>query len=320
LSSLSPLVSVCIPSYNSEKYIGDTIFCLLNQTYRDIEIIVVDDGSEDETKNILKKVQDKRFKYFTQKNKGASAARNEAYQQSTGDFIKFMDADDLLNHECIEIQLKKIMGNPGCIASAKWFRFFNDDISNFKLAPEKIWKDLPGIDWLVTSLIDSGANMMQPGIFLMPRNIVEISGPWNESLSLIDDFEYMVRILSNSTNVLYCENAVLMYRSGLMNNLSSKKTISHMKSAFDSLNLATEKILAIKNNKRSRLACANTYQKWAYQFYPNHPELCKKTEQQIKKLGGSDINIGGGILYVLLSKLIGWKMAMKFKMFLTRNK
>jgi glycosyltransferase involved in cell wall biosynthesis len=308
-----PLVSICIPAYRSEKYIGETIDCLLKQTYQNLEIIVVIDGSEDGTEDFLKTIPDQRLKYYLQPNKGAAAARNESYKHSKGVFIKFMDADDLINPECIELQMQKISDRTDCIASAKWGRFYRPDGLDFKFAPEKIYKDLPGMDWLIESLIYSGANMMQPGIFLIPRSLIDKVGLWNESLSLIDDFEYMVRVISASKKVFFCEEAVLMYRSGLSGNLSGKKTTSHMNSAFQSLNLGIERILKFQNDGRSRLACANIYQKWAYQFYPDHPELCNKTEAQIKILGGSDINIGGGRLYILLSKLIGWKKASKLK-------
>ena len=319
MSTINPLVSICIPAYNSERYIGATIDCLLNQSYSNIEIIVVDDGSEDGTVKVLKHIEDLRFKYIIQLNNGAASARNAAFKISTGEFIKFMDADDLINNTCIENQITRILENPDSIASAKWGRFYVDDISDFKYSPEKVWKDLPGIDWLVNSLIDAGINMMQPGIFLIPRMIIEKAGPWNEELSLIDDFEYMVRVISISSNVLYCEGAILMYRSGISNSLSRKKSDKHMTSAYHSLNLGIERILEIKNNNQSRLACANAYQNWAYQFYPSHRELLKKTEQEIIKLGGSNIRLGGGKMFVLLSKLIGWKKAKIIKMYLTGN-
>lgn len=314
----TPLVSVCIPAYRSEKYIRETIDCLLKQTYQNLEIIVIIDGAEDDTENILKSIADHRLKYLLQSNKGAAAARNTAYKLSKGEFIKFMDADDLINPECIELQLQKLGDNQDCIVSAKWGRFYTADRSDFKLAPEKIYKDLRGIDWLINSLIYSGANMMQPGIFLIPRAIIEKAGLWNEALSLIDDFEYMVRIISGSEKVYFCEGAVLMYRSGLSGNLSGEKSALHMNSAYQSLTLGIERILEVQNDTSSRLACANIYQKWAYQFYPDHLELCNKTEEKIKKLGGSDINLGGGDLFILLSKIIGWKSAKKLKMFFGR--
>jgi glycosyltransferase involved in cell wall biosynthesis len=319
LAQNNPLVSVCIPSYNSAKYIEETIDWLLNQTYSNIEVIVVDDGSTDDSCHLFDRIHDKRFRYFTQLNRGASAARNAAFKHSKGEFIKFMDADDLVNSRMIESQVTRIKERRDCIASAKWGRFYKADASDFKLSPEKVWKDDPGIDWLINSLIDSGGNMMQPGIFLIPRCIVEKAGEWNESLSLIDDFEFMVRIISSSTTVLFCEDAFLMYRSGVSNSLSSRKTEEHMKSAFDSLKLGVNQILETKSDGRSKLACANTYQRWAYQFYPHHKELYLKAEAEIDNLGGANIQVEGGFLFTQLSKFIGWKNAILFKLFMQKK-
>ena len=317
MSPKTPLVSVCIPCYNSEQYIAETINSLLSQTYKNIEIIVADDGSLDGTVHVLEGIKDERFKYFRQPKRGAAAARNEAYKISVGAFIKFMDADDLLSEACIENQLFKIIEKPWCIASAKWGRFYNDDLSNFRLTSEKVWKDLPGIDWLINSLMDTGANMMQPGIFLVPRNIIEKAGLWNEALSLIDDFDFMVRVISNSSYVLFCEEAVLMYRSGLPNSLSAKNSDKHMESAYNSLRLGVDCILKVRNDAVSRQACANTYKRWSYNFYPFHKDLYNKLENEIDKLGGSEVNIIGGKLFNVLSKLLGWKMAKKFKIFIS---
>ena len=317
--SNNPLVSVCIPAYNSEKYLIETIQCIINQTYTNLEIIVVDDGSADNTLGILMNIKDDRFRYTSQPNRGAAAARNKALAMSKGMFIKFMDADDLISKTCIAEQVSKIINQPDCIASAKWGRFYADDFSDFKLSPEKIWKDLPGIDWIIDSLIESGGNMMQPGIFLIPRNIIEKAGPWNEWLSLIDDFDYMIRVISHSFSVLFCEEAILMYRSGVSNNLSGKKNSKHMQSAFKSLKLGIERILEIKNDSRSRLACANTYQRWAYQFYPSHQELLQEAEKMIIQLGGSNLQIIGSKKYVFLSKFVGWKRARRLRLFFTRN-
>lgn len=315
----NPLVSICIPAYNSEKYIGATIDCLLKQTYKNIEIIVVDDGSVDGTLHLLQSIKEVRFKYIAQLNKGAAAARNAAYKISTGAFIKFMDADDLLNEACIENQLLKIIEQPDCIASASWGRFYTEDLSDFTLSSEKVWKDLPGIDWLVNSLIDTGANMMQPGIFLVPRNIIEKAGPWNESLSLIDDFDFMVRVIANSQYVLFCDKAVLKYRSGLVNNLSGKKSDKHLQSAFNSLQLGINKILEVKNDTRSKQACANTYKRWSYEFYPLHKDFYYKLEKEIEQLGGSRVPIIGGKLFTFLTKVLGWKNVKKLKLFITGN-
>src|SRR5438128_1256774 len=101
----SPLVSICIPAYNAVKYILETINCLTAQTYQHIEIIVVDDNSADDTFLQVSKVGDNRLKILKNPKKGAAAARNFAYQNSSGSYIVFFDSDDIVMSGFIESQL-----------------------------------------------------------------------------------------------------------------------------------------------------------------------------------------------------------------------
>ena len=316
--SSNQLVSVCIPCFNNEKFIAETLTSLFNQTYQHLEIIIVDDCSTDNTLNFLETVKDIRVKYTVQHNKGAAAARNKAFSLSTGEYVKFLDADDLINTDFIEAQLKKIVHHPECIASSKWGRFYNNDISTYKSSPEKVWKDLSGIDWMLESLLGSGGNMMQPGIFLIPRKVIEKAGPWNEQLSLIDDFDFMTRVILSANHVLFCEDAVLMYRSGGTGSLSAQKSSAHLQSAYNSINLGIANILQHRNDTISRLASANTLQRWAYEFYPSRKDLCVEVEKRIKELGGSNIMISGGKGLIMLSKIIGWKLATQLKLLLQK--
>ncbi len=106
-----PLVSVCIPVYNSQRWIKQTVESALNQTYDNIEIIMVDDGSTDKSWQILEEFKNffpDKIKIFKQENKGACAARNKALRESKGDYIQWLDADDLLEKDKIEKQLKAI--------------------------------------------------------------------------------------------------------------------------------------------------------------------------------------------------------------------
>ena len=102
---MNSLVSILIPAYNADQWVANTIRSALNQTWREKEIIVVDDGSTDRTLEIARKFESKSVKVVTQENCGASAARNRAYSQSQGDFIQWLDADDLLHSRKIEAQL-----------------------------------------------------------------------------------------------------------------------------------------------------------------------------------------------------------------------
>ena len=106
----SPLVSIIIPVYNVEKYVEQCILSLLNQTYSNIEIIAVNDGSKDESPQKILDLakKDKRIKLLNQENKGVSAARNNGLNSANGDFIIFVDADDYLKEDFVEYMLKLI--------------------------------------------------------------------------------------------------------------------------------------------------------------------------------------------------------------------
>lgn len=104
----SPLVSVIIPAYNAEKFIVRTLNSVIDQTYRNIEVIVVDDGSQDTTAEIIRSIanQDNRIQLLQQQNAGVAAARNLAIQESKGEFIAPIDADDIWYPENIEKQVQ----------------------------------------------------------------------------------------------------------------------------------------------------------------------------------------------------------------------
>jgi glycosyltransferase involved in cell wall biosynthesis len=274
---------------------------------------VVDDGSKDTTLSILQSFAAKGVKVISQSNQGAAAARNQAYRLSSGDYIKFLDADDVLSENCIEMQVKALVGKSDCVASAKWGRYFKNDLSDFQLSPEKVWRTLPGIDWVIQSLIEHGSNMTQPGIFLIPCPLIEKAGLWNEELSLIDDFDFMTRILVESNEVVFCDHAVLYYRGGMAKSLSMQKSRKDLESAYKAQMAGLAAILRKKNTNDAKLACANSLQLWAFAFYPKHLDLYKRFDQKIKELGGSTVKMDGGKLFILMRNILGWQMAKKIK-------
>ena len=98
------IVSIIIPTYNYGIYLPTAIQSCLNQTYKPIEIIIVDDGSTDNTKDVVKEFNDSII-YFYQNNSGVSAARNKGLELAKGDYLAFLDSDDYLTHDSIEIKL-----------------------------------------------------------------------------------------------------------------------------------------------------------------------------------------------------------------------
>jgi glycosyltransferase involved in cell wall biosynthesis len=116
----SKLVSIIVPAYNVEKYIKDCLDSLLKQTYRNIEIIVVDDGSHDRTFDIISELmnKDSRIRGFHQENKGVSAARNLALDKACGDYIQFVDGDDYITADAVEKLVTVLEDN-----NAEWVNF-----------------------------------------------------------------------------------------------------------------------------------------------------------------------------------------------------
>ncbi|RYZ19053.1 MAG: glycosyltransferase family 2 protein, partial [Chitinophagaceae bacterium] len=263
----NPLVSVCMPAYNAEKYIGEALDSLLDQSYPNLEIVVVNDGSTDGTGDILNQYEKRGIRVIHQENRGQCAAANTAFQYCSGEYIKFFDADDLLSKDFIGNQVTKLNGRDDVIASASWGRFYGHDLTSFQLQEEKVYQNLLPMDWLVTSL-ERGPNMMQCGLWLIPRQVLQLSGLWDERLSLINDFDFFIRVILASRQVLYTGNAILYYRSGLEQSLSGQKSRKALESAFLSTQLGVEAILRYEDSARTRKICADAFQEWKYQFYP----------------------------------------------------
>src|SRR5947208_8900229 len=119
------LVSILIPVYNAETFVAEAIQSALDQTWPAKEGIAVDDGSTDRSPEILEDFRP-RIRIIGQENRGASAARNRALNEAQGEFIQFLDADDLLARNKIEVQMGRLLSEPpGRVASSAWGRFYD---------------------------------------------------------------------------------------------------------------------------------------------------------------------------------------------------
>jgi len=317
---MKPLVSILIPIYNAENYLQETINSALNQTWQKIEIILVDDGSMDNSLAIAKTYESKKVKVISQKNQGASRARNRALKEAQGDFIQYLDADDLLAPDKIEMQIKllKQFSNSYLIAG-KWGRFYNS-ISETNFVEEAVWKDMSPVEWLVCSW--EGGGMMHPAAWLSSRSILEKAGDWNEELSLNDDGEYFFRVVLASKGVKFCTGAKSYYRSGISNSLSRRNSDLALASAFLAIKLCSSYLLANEDSVRTRQASATAFQRFIYDAYPNVLDLVKQSEIYVSSLGGSDLQISGSLIFQIFKFILGWKATKRIHQMyiLTANK
>ena len=108
----NPKVSVIIPAYNHERYVGEAIRSVLDQTYREFELIIINDGSTDSTETEILRFNDDRIRYYSQENRGLSATLNRGIELARGEFFNFLPSDDVFYPEKLEVQLRVFEGNP----------------------------------------------------------------------------------------------------------------------------------------------------------------------------------------------------------------
>ena len=123
---MKPLVSILIPAYNAQEWLADTLQSAVAQSWPRKEIIVVDDGSKDRTADVARRFESAGVQVCTQKNQGAAAARNTAFSLSRGDYIQWLDADDLLSPNKIALQMAALgeSPNPRTVLASAWGRFW----------------------------------------------------------------------------------------------------------------------------------------------------------------------------------------------------
>ena len=178
---ITPLVSICIPMYNGSEYIEETLQRILKQSYENIEIVVVDDHSTDDSYALAKAFVSDKIKVYQNIKKGGNAARNYAFEMSNGDYIKFMDADDYCSDTMVEAQLKRMIsdGTENTLIHSPLKMLYPD--GSFFDPPRSIDKNYsPGIELLVAIWKREGFNI--PHSHLMHRNLVVKAGGWDEGI------------------------------------------------------------------------------------------------------------------------------------------
>jgi glycosyltransferase involved in cell wall biosynthesis len=307
---VNPLVSIIIPAHNAGPWIGEAIRSCQAQSWPAVEVTVVDDGSTDDTLAIANSFKSDRLSVIAQPNRGSSAARNAGLQAARGEYVQFLDADDLLAPDKIERQMQLLLTlDRMTLASGAWARFDRDPATaNF--SPQPNWRDLSGVEFLQLNFEEF--LMMHPAAWLAPRTLLERVGPWNETLSLNDDGEYFARVALAADRIVFCNNARSYYRSNLSNSLSRRKDARALTSLFCSVELTLQRLLAVDRSPRTQAAAAYAWKWTAFELYPIAPALSRAAEENCRKLGGSLRPFPGSGQFQWASRLLGWRLARRF--------
>jgi len=299
------LVSIIISAFNAEKYIASTLDSVFQQTYPNVEIIVVNDGSTDNTLAIAENYKSRGVKVISQENKGQDAALNLGYKHSNGDYIKFMDSDDIINPEMIELQVNAISGSSYHIAYCEWARFYHNNPSNANFEYLDYWKNSDSLEFIIAR--PEGV-MLQCGTMLIPRNLIDKVGGWDERLILYNDTEFFNRIILASKGVKFVKGARLYYRSGMSSSISAQKGRKYFESTLLAIDLITDQLLKKEDSIRIRTFISNLYQERYFQLYPLYPDLCIDYENRLLEYPHSTLKPQGGKIFKLLQFLLGWKI------------
>ena len=317
---MQPLVSILIPAYNAGEWIEDTLRSALNQTWENKEIIVVDDGSTDGTLKIARKYESESVHIFTQTNQGAAATRNQAFALCQGDYIQWLDADDLLAPKKISLQMEllRTLLSKRTLASGPW--------GNFLYRPHRaefiataLWTDLTPTEFLLRKM---QLNLhMQTGTWLVSRELTEAAGPWNTQLLGDDDGEYFCRVLLASDGVRFVPDAKVYYRASGTTSLSYiGRSQKKMEAQWHSMQMHVEYLRSLEDSERVRTACVQYLQNWLIFFYPERLDLVNQAQQLAAKLGGTLKTPQLSWKYSWMERLFGWRVAKWAQRFLQASR
>jgi glycosyltransferase involved in cell wall biosynthesis len=203
-----PLISVILPVFNGEKTIQETIESVLNQTFTNFELIIINDGSQDGTLNLVYSIQDARIKVFSYPNAGVSASRNRGISRATGEYISFIDADDLWTLDKLEAQFNALKENSEAAVAYSWTDWIDESSQLIasgvhQTASGNVYKKL-----LLGDFIASGSNPL-----IRKQALVEVGG-FDESLVHAEDWDLWLR-LAVRYHFVAVESPQVLYRKSI---------------------------------------------------------------------------------------------------------
>jgi glycosyltransferase involved in cell wall biosynthesis len=306
---LKPLVSILIPAYNSQRWIADAIRSALAQTYEPKEILVVDDDSTDQTLAIARRFESRSVRISTQEHQGAAAARNKAFSVCQGDYIQYLDSDDLLAPDKIERQMQAVnkCGNDRTLFSSEWGEFMFRT-NRAKFVPTALWCDLSPVEFLLHKMEQN--LYLQTSVWLVSRELSEAAGPWNTKLLVDDDGEYFCRVMLACDNIRFVQGAKTYWRRSGPTQLSYLRNSDKKKdSQLLSLKLHIQYLSSLEESQRVRKACLAFLQRWYPVFYPERPDLVAGLNSLAAQLQGKLVEPRLQLRYAWMVPLFGRNLA-----------
>lgn len=256
-----PTISVIIPAYNAEKTIKQTIESVLNQTFNDFELIVINDGSQDSTMEILGSISDPRLKVFSYPNSGVATSRNRGISSAFGEYISFLDADDLWTPDKLEVQLKALQESTQAAVAYSWTDCIDESGQFLRRGyyinvSGNVYQKL-----LLTNFLENGSNP------LIRKEALDKVGDFDESLIPAEDWDLYLR-LAACYNFVAVPSVQILYR---ISTNSGSTNVSRMEKACVQIIKKRFNQTPISLNYLKHQSLANAYKILTYKSLEGMP-------------------------------------------------
>ncbi|SFD29979.1 Glycosyl transferase family 2 [Algibacter lectus] len=304
------LVSILIPIYNSEEWISDTLMSCLNQTHKNIEIILVDDGSTDNSLLEISKIKDSRVNVISQANKGACTARNLALKNSKGEWVQFLDADDIMHPQKIEFQLKAIIEFPNANFLVSDLKKFTGSLSEIDLKSTSID---PKFSKISSESYIYNSGYTYPIAILLKRELITNNLLWQEDLIVNQDKMFFLPIIVKVKNIVMVKNALSFYRTANTKSISGTITLKKAEVLLETYKQIAHLLKESYTDNKTLIPikenlCLNYYGSFSK---TNH--LRASTSLLINELGGWTIPRNLSNKYNFASKILGIKTVLRLR-------
>lgn len=203
-----PAVSVIIPTFNRARFVVEAVESVLSQSYGDFEVVVVDDGSTDDTVQALQRIQDPRVRRIQQANAGRSAARNRGFAASTGGYVVFLDDDDLFLPRKLEWQVDFLNDNPDAGMVVSGFHYVDVDGKILKTA--RPWVKVPVLDW--RNCVHHYEALHLSAVLIRRPALECITPLFDRTLEPCEDTDFFVRLRLSGCEMAWLKEPVCCYR------------------------------------------------------------------------------------------------------------
>lgn len=231
---MKSLVSIIIPCYNQAKYLEETLYSILNQTYSNWECLIINDGSTDKTEKIAQQflIKDQRFKYFYKKNGGLSSARNLGLDKATGNYIQFLDSDDFIDNTKLEVSINELnkSENTDKKLVISNFRMFEKKVTNWSqpycvLKPEFFNLESVLYQWDEGFSIPIHCGFFNASLFQNLR--------FNENLKAKEDWVMWVQLFQTNAKAVFMNQPLALYRKNPESMTATQSMASDYLKAFE---------------------------------------------------------------------------------------